>query len=159
RKTLSVVSQSIFLLNDTVERNLTFGLTRPVMESEVRRTAKLAACSQFIDDLPQGYQTLLGERGIRLSGGQQQRIAIARAILADPQVLILDEATSHLDSITEHAIQQAINSFRNDRTLIVIAHRMSTIRRADKIVVLDDGQVVEEGTHETLMRERGRYRD
>jgi ABC-type multidrug transport system fused ATPase/permease subunit len=159
RKRLSVVSQSIFLLNDTVERNLTFGLTRSVAESEVRRAAELAACSLFIEELPQGYQTVLGERGIRLSGGQQQRIAIARAILADPQVLILDEATSHLDSITEHAVQQAINSFRSGRTLIVIAHRMSTIRRADKIIVLDDGELVEEGTHETLMRSRGRYRE
>jgi ATP-binding cassette, subfamily B, bacterial MsbA len=159
RRRLSVVSQSIFLLNDTVERNLAFGLTRPVAESELRRAANLAACSEFVDDLPQGYQTLLGERGVRLSGGQQQRIAIARAILADPQVLILDEATSHLDSIAEHAVQQAIDSFRNGRTLIVIAHRMSTIRRADKIIVLDDGKVVEEGTHETLMRARGRYRD
>jgi subfamily B ATP-binding cassette protein MsbA len=159
RKALSVVSQSIFLLNDTVERNLTFGLTRPVTERELRRASDMAACSEFIDRLPHGYRTLLGERGVRLSGGQQQRLAIARAILADPQVLILDEATSHLDSITEHAVQQAMNSFRNGRTLIVIAHRMSTIRRADKIIVLDDGRLVEEGTHETLMRTRGRYRD
>jgi ATP-binding cassette, subfamily B, bacterial MsbA len=159
RKSLSVVSQSIFLLNDTVERNLTFGLIRPVDEWEVRRAADLAACSEFIGGLPQGYQTQLGERGARLSGGQQQRIAIARAILADPQVLILDEATSHLDSITERAIQQAMNSFRDGRTLVVIAHRMSTIRRADKIIVLDDGMVVEQGTHETLMRARGRYWD
>src|SRR5262249_47527363 len=116
RKHLSVVSQSIFLLNDTVERNLTFGLTRSVPESEVRRAAELGACSEFMEALAQGYHTLLGERGIRLSGGQQQRIAIARGILADPQVLILDEATSHLDSITEHAVQQAISSFRNGRT-------------------------------------------
>jgi ATP-binding cassette, subfamily B, bacterial MsbA len=159
RRSLSVVSQNIFLLNDTVERNLTFGLVRLVDEWEVRRAADLAACSEFIDKLPQGYQTLLGERGTRLSGGQQQRIAIARAILADPQVLILDEATSHLDSITERAIQKAMTSFRAGRTLVVIAHRMSTIRRADKIIVLDDGMVVEEGTHETLMRERGRYWD
>jgi ABC-type multidrug transport system fused ATPase/permease subunit len=159
RRRLSVVSQSIFLLNDTVERNLTFGLTRPIAEQEIRRAADLAACSEFIDDLPQGYQTLLGERGTRLSGGQQQRLAIARAILADPQVLILDEATSHLDSITEHAIQQAMNSFRDGRTLVVIAHRMSTIRRADKIIVLDGGVALEEETHEALMRARGRYWD
>jgi subfamily B ATP-binding cassette protein MsbA len=159
RKSLSVVSQSIFLVNDTVERNLTFGLTRPVAEWEIRRAAELAACAEFIATLPQGYQTVLGERGSRLSGGEQQRLAIARAILADPQVLILDEATSHLDSITEHAIQKSIDSFRNGRTLIVIAHRMSTIRRADKIVVLKDGVVLEEGSHEALMRARGQYRD
>jgi ABC-type multidrug transport system fused ATPase/permease subunit len=159
RRRISVVSQNIFLLNDTVERNLTFGLVRPVDELEVRRAAELAACSEFIDALPHGYQTLLGERGTRLSGGQQQRIAIARAILADPLVLILDEATSHLDSITERAIQKAMNSFRDGRTLIVIAHRMSTIRSADKIIVLADGMVLEQGTHETLMRARGQYWD
>jgi subfamily B ATP-binding cassette protein MsbA len=159
RRALGVVSQSIFLLNDTVERNLTFGLTQAVSEREIRRASDMAACSEFIDRLPHGYQTLLGERGMRLSGGQQQRLAIARAILADPQVLILDEATSHLDSITEHAVQQAMNSFRNGRTLVVIAHRMSTIRQADKIIVLDDGRLVEEGSHATLMRTRGRYRD
>jgi ABC-type multidrug transport system fused ATPase/permease subunit len=159
RRRISVVSQNIFLLNDTVERNLIFGLIRPIDECEVRRAAELAACSEFIESLPQGYQTLLGERGTRLSGGQQQRIAIARAILADPQVLILDEATSHLDSITERAIQKAMISFQDDRTLIVIAHRMSTIRRAERIIVLDDGMVIEQGTHETLMRARGRYWD
>jgi ATP-binding cassette, subfamily B, bacterial MsbA len=159
RKALSVVSQSIFLVNDTVEKNLTFGVARRVAEWEIRRAAELAACSEFIDALPQGYQTVLGERGSRLSGGEQQRLAIARAILADPQVLILDEATSHLDSITEHAIQKSIGSFRNGRTLIVIAHRMSTIRRADKIVVVKNGVVLEEGTHEALMRARGQYWD
>lgn len=142
-----------------MERNITFGLNRPVPAAEMRRAAELAACSEFIDSLPEGYQTLLGDRGARLSGGQQQRLAIARAILANPQLLILDEATSYLDSITEHAIQKAMTSFRNGRTLVVIAHRMSTIRRADKIIVLDDGVVLEEGTHDELIRARGRYRD
>src|SRR5262245_23798593 len=113
RRSLSVVSQSIFLVNDTVERNLTFGLRRSVAASEIHRAAELAACSQFIESLPHGYQTLLGERGSRLSGGEQQRVAIARAILADPEVLILDEATSHLDSVTERAIQKSIDSFRH----------------------------------------------
>jgi ABC-type multidrug transport system fused ATPase/permease subunit len=157
RRSLSVVSQSVFLINDTVERNLTFGLMREVAPSEVRRAAELAACSEFIEALPDGYQTLLGERGSRLSGGEQQRLAIARAILTNPQVLILDEATSHLDSITEQAIQKSIDSFRSGRTLIVIAHRMSTIRRADKIIVLKDGIAIEEGTHETLIATGGYY--
>ncbi len=157
RRSLSVVSQSIFLVNDTVERNLTFGLTRPVSAAEIRRAAELAACAEFIECLPHGYQTLLGERGSRLSGGEQQRVAIARAILANPEVLILDEATSHLDSTTERAIQKSIDSFGHGRTLIVIAHRMSTIRRADQIIVVKDGMAIEEGTHEALMRARGQY--
>jgi ABC-type multidrug transport system fused ATPase/permease subunit len=159
RRAIGVVSQNIFLLNDTIERNLTFGLDRQVTDAELHRATELAACSEFIREFPEGYQTLLGERGTRLSGGQQQRLALARAILSDPQVLILDEATSHLDSITERAIQRAVDLFRDGRTLVVIAHRMSTIRRADKIVVMNDGLVIEEGVHGTLMQSRGRYWD
>ncbi len=157
RRTISVVSQSVFLLNDTIERNLTFGLNRPVSESEIRAAADLAACSEFIDQMPDGYRTMLGERGTRLSGGQQQRLAIARAILVDPQLLILDEATSHLDSITEHAIQRAMSTFGRTRTLVVIAHRLATIKRADNIIVMDSGRVVEQGRHDELIRNRGRY--
>jgi ABC-type multidrug transport system fused ATPase/permease subunit len=156
RRNLSVVSQSIFLINDTVERNLTYGLNRTASEEELRRAAEFAACD-FIDELPEGFQTLLGERGTRLSGGQQQRLAIARAILVNPQLMILDEATSSLDSITEHSVQRAMSEFGKGRTMVVIAHRLATIKRADNIIVLDEGRVIEQGRHSELIEARGRY--
>ena len=157
RRALSVVSQNIFLVNDTVECNLTYILSRPATEPEVRRAAETAACASFIEALPNGYQTHLGERGSRLSGGQQQRLAIARAILVNPQLMIMDEATSSLDSITEHAVQRAIARFGRSRTMVVIAHRFATIKRADNIIVVDEGRVVEQGRHEALLARRGRY--
>jgi subfamily B ATP-binding cassette protein MsbA len=157
RRALSVVSQSIFLINDTVEYNLTYSLNRPATDAEVRRAAETAACARLIENLPNGYQTHLGERGTRLSGGQQQRLAIARAILVNPQLMIMDEATSSLDSITEHAVQTAMATFGRGRTMVVIAHRLATIKRADNIIVMDEGRIIEQGRHDALLAQRGRY--
>lgn len=156
RRQLAVVSQDIFIFNETVRANLRFA--RPTAtDAELVEAAQLAQAHAFIMALPQQYDTLLGDRGVRLSGGQQQRLAIARAILAAPQLLIFDEATSALDSETEQALQQAIEDYGRTRTLLVIAHRLSTIRRADNIIVLEAGRVVEQGSHETLMAAHGPY--
>jgi subfamily B ATP-binding cassette protein MsbA len=157
RRALSVVSQNIFLVNDTIEHNLVYSLSRPASQSEIRHAAETASCASFIGELPDGYQTLIGERGTRLSGGQQQRLAIARAILVNPQLMIMDEATSSLDSITEHAVQTAMSTFGRNRTMVVIAHRLATIKRADNIIVMDDGRVIEQGRHDELLAKRGRY--
>ncbi|MBF0249342.1 MAG: ABC transporter ATP-binding protein [Alphaproteobacteria bacterium] len=157
RKKIGIVSQDIFIFNDTVANNIRFAREDATMD-EIRAAAKLAVASEFIDNLPDGYNTMLGERGARLSGGQRQRIAIARAVLADPDLLVLDEATSHLDSVTEQAIQQAMGSLRKDKTILVIAHRLSTIRSADQIAVMRDGTVVEQGTHDELVEQNGTYK-
>lgn len=156
RRRLAVVAQDTFIFNDTVANNLRFG-RGDVSPERLREAARLAAADSFIEKLPDGYDTLLGDRGVRLSGGQQQRIAIARAILADPELLVLDEATSSLDTFTERAIQEAVDHLAKDRTLLVIAHRLSTIRRADKVIVLKDGVVAETGRHEELLKKRGIY--
>jgi subfamily B ATP-binding cassette protein MsbA len=156
RRRISVVSQDIVILNDSVANNIGFGRDDVSFE-RVREAARLAAAADFIEALPQGYDTMLGDRGVRLSGGQQQRIAIARAIITDPELLILDEATSHLDSVTERAIQRAVERLSRDRTILVIAHRLSTIRRADNIVVLSQGRIVEQGRHAQLLAARGEY--
>lgn len=156
RAQIAVVSQDIFIFHESVRANLKFARATATDE-EIVQAAQLAQAHDFILALPQGYDTLLGDRGVRLSGGQQQRIAIARAILADPQLLIFDEATSALDSETEQILQAAITQYGQGRTLLVIAHRLSTIRRADNIIVLDGGQVIEQGTHEALMMTRGHY--
>jgi ATP-binding cassette, subfamily B, bacterial MsbA len=156
RKRLAAVTQEIIIFNDTVARNIAFG-REDVSDERIRDAARLAAADEFISELPQGYDTLLGDRGVRLSGGQQQRVAIARAILADPDLLILDEATSHLDSVTERAIQSAVEKMSKDRTVLIIAHRLSTVRKADKVVVLDEGCIVEEGRHADLIARRGAY--
>ncbi len=158
RRRISVVSQDIFIFNDTVTKNLSFAV-EGVTDEDIRRAAKLAAADEFISAMPEGYDTVLGDRGVRLSGGQQQRIAIARAILRNPKILIFDEATSHLDTFTERAIQDAVEVMRKGRTILVIAHRLSTIRRADKVIVLKAGKVVEQGTHDALMSARGAYWD
>ena len=156
RRRLAVVAQDTFIFNTTVRANIAFGRGDVSIE-HIREAARLAAAHDFIEALPQGYDTVLGDRGVRLSGGQQQRIAIARAILADPDLLILDEATSNLDTINERAIQNAISALSGNRTLLVIAHRLSTIRRADKVVVMDAGRIVEQGRHQELLARRGAY--
>ncbi len=156
RKHVSIVSQDLFVFNDTIRNNLVFGLDG-IDDEQIRKALDLASAQEFVDELEDGLETVIGERGVRLSGGQRQRLAIARAVLADPDLLILDEATSQLDSLTEKAIQAAIDAMRSDRTLLVIAHRLSTIQDADRIVVLDDGHVVETGRHEDLMGKTGIY--
>jgi ABC-type multidrug transport system fused ATPase/permease subunit len=157
REQISVVRQEVFLFHDTVRANILFG--RPdASEEEILEAARIANAHEFIThDLPDGYDTVIGERGVKLSGGQRQRIAIARAILKDAPILILDEATSSVDAETEALIQQALERLMVGRTTIVIAHRLSTIRNADIIVVLEGSRIVEKGTHEELMHRGGLY--
>jgi subfamily B ATP-binding cassette protein MsbA len=157
RSLLGVVSQDTVLLNDTVHANIAYG-SPGATRAQVEAAAEAANAAGFIAQLPQGYDTVLGERGTRLSGGQRQRVAIARALLRDPPILILDEATSALDTESERLVQQAIDRLMRERTVLVIAHRLATVRDADEIVVLDAGRVVQRGTHEELFRARGLYR-
>jgi subfamily B ATP-binding cassette protein MsbA len=157
REQIGVVSQDVILFNDTVRNNIVFG--RPgAAEDEIISAAKAAYAHDFIKELPQGYETVIGEKGVRLSGGQRQRISIARALLKNPPILILDEATSSLDTESEIMVQRALEKLMENRTTIVIAHRLSTIRRATRILVLDKGRIVESGTHEELFRTGGIYR-
>jgi subfamily B ATP-binding cassette protein MsbA len=158
RAQLGVVLQENFLFDGTVADNIRFA--RPdATRAEIEEVAKIAHADEFVRAFPEGYDTIVGERGIKLSGGQRQRIAIARAILADPRILILDEATSSLDSESEALIQEGLRRLREGRTSFVIAHRLSTIRSADQILVLEHGEIVERGTHAELMARRGRYRE
>ncbi len=157
RALMGIVSQETVLLNDTVSANIAYGRTDFTLE-QVRAAARAANADDFIAKLPEGYATLLGERGTRLSGGQRQRIAIARALLRDPPILILDEATSALDTESERLVQEAIDRLMAHRTVLVIAHRLATVRHADSIVVLSEGRVVERGTHDTLHAAGGLYR-
>ncbi|MEK6704146.1 MAG: ABC transporter ATP-binding protein [Planctomycetota bacterium] len=156
RGLLGIVEQDVFLFDGTVAENIAYGRRSATIE-EVKRAAGLANAAGFIEAMERGYETVIGERGVRLSGGQRQRIAIARAILADPVVLILDEATSNLDSESEALIQRSLGGLMKGRTCFVIAHRLSTIRNADVIVVLEKGEIVETGTHTTLIESGGRY--
>ncbi len=158
RRHVGVVLQDNFLFDDTVAYNIRYARPRARRE-EVVRAAKLAHCHDFISAFPDGYDTVIGERGVKVSGGQRQRLAIARAILAGPRILVLDEATSSLDSESEAQIQEGLNALRSGRTTFVIAHRLSTIRSADQILVIEDGRVVERGSHEGLMAAAGRYRE
>ena len=153
---IGFVSQDTFILNDTVENNITFHLDGYSRE-EVTKAAKYADAHGFITELPDGYDTLVGDKGMRLSGGQAQRIAVARAMIRQPEILIFDEATNNLDNISEGLVQKAIDEISKDHTVIIIAHRLSTIVNADKIVVLENVRVVEEGTHKQLMENRGAY--
>jgi ATP-binding cassette subfamily B protein len=156
RRQIGIVPQETFLFSDTVRNNIAFGRPDATLE-EVIAAAKAAQADEFISKLPKTYETRVGERGIGLSGGQRQRIAIARALLMDPRILILDEATSSVDAETEHALQRALSELMRNRTSVVIAQRLSTVKNADKVVVLKDGVVVEEGTHDELLKLGGEY--
>jgi ABC-type multidrug transport system fused ATPase/permease subunit len=157
RTHLGVVLQDNFLFDGTIAENIAYGRPHATRE-EIMSVSRIAHCDEFIEGFEKGYDTLVGERGIRLSGGQRQRVAIARAILANPKILILDEATSSLDSESEALIQDGLKALRRGRTTFVIAHRLSTIRSADQIIVLEAGEIVERGTHEELLKNVGRYR-
>jgi subfamily B ATP-binding cassette protein MsbA len=157
REFLGVVMQDNFLFDGTIRENIAFA--KPdATDAEIRNASRIAHCDEFIERFDDRYDTIVGERGVKLSGGQRQRVGIARAIVADPRVLILDEATSSLDSEAEALIQDGLRVLRRGRTTFVIAHRLSTIRSADQILVLDDGEIVERGTHAQLMERHGLYR-
>jgi ATP-binding cassette subfamily B protein/subfamily B ATP-binding cassette protein MsbA len=158
RSLLALVQQEVFLFDGSVRENIAYG-GRDVTDAEIEDAARRANAHEFIARLPDGYETIIGERGVKLSGGQRQRLAIARAILASPQILILDEATSNLDTESEQLIQAAMADLLAGRTTFVIAHRLSTVRRADLILLLADGRIVERGTHDELMAARGVYHD
>jgi subfamily B ATP-binding cassette protein MsbA len=155
RRKLAVVSQDTFIFNTSVRNNIAYAI-EGADEAAIYEAARLANALEFILEMPQGFDTELGDRGIRLSGGQRQRIAIARALLRNPDILILDEATSALDSVSERLIQESLEKLAVGRTVIAIAHRLSTIIRADKVVVLEQGRVVEQGGYQELLLQRGK---
>ncbi|HLY70143.1 MAG TPA: ATP-binding cassette domain-containing protein, partial [Puia sp.] len=157
RSLMSMVSQEAILFNDTVSNNISFGMDN-VSQEDIVRAATIANAHAFILELEDGYDTIIGDRGARLSGGQKQRITIARAVLKNPPILILDEATSSLDTESERIVQDAINNMMQNRTSIVIAHRLSTVRHADEIIVLQKGKIIERGTHENLIVQNGFYK-
>lgn len=157
RDLIGIVSQETVLFNGTVRENIAYGKPEAAFE-EIRQAAQAAYANHFIEELPQGYETPLGERGLKLSGGQRQRLAIARALLKDPPILILDEATSHLDTESEREVQNALSNLMQGRTVFVIAHRLSTVQQADKIVVLTDGRIIQQGTNDSLIQEGGAYK-
>jgi len=156
RRQIALVTQQTILFNDTVRSNIGYG-SQDCTEEDIRRAADAAFALKFIEDLPKGFDTVIGESGARLSGGQRQRISIARAILKDAPVLVLDEATSALDTESERKVQKALENLMKNRTTIVIAHRLSTIKNEDRIIVMQNGRLVEEGTHDQLLRDGGVY--
>ncbi|HYU30948.1 MAG TPA: ATP-binding cassette domain-containing protein, partial [Thermoanaerobaculia bacterium] len=158
RRNIALVSQEVYLFHGTIRENIAYVNDGAPME-EIVRAAKLAQLHDFVASLPEGYDTPVGERGIQLSGGQRQRLSIARALVKDAPILILDEATSAVDTETERAIQQALRILTAGRTALIIAHRLSTIRHADRILVVRDGRVVEEGNHDDLLAHGGTYAD
>ena len=156
RSHIGIVTQETILFHDSIMKNIAYG--RPDASFwDVQEAAKAAYAKEFIQNTPQGFNTMIGERGIKLSGGQRQRLAIARAILKNPPVLILDEATSALDTESEHLVQKALNELMGHRTTLVIAHRLSTVRKADRILVVDKGRIVEQGKHSVLLNKHGLY--
>ena len=157
RGMMGIVTQDSILFNDTVRNNIAFGKPDASIE-EVMEAAKLANAHEFIGQMDHGYDSVIGEGGNKLSGGQKQRMSIARAILKNPPFLILDEATSALDSESEKLVQEAIYKLMKDRTVLVIAHRLSTIQRADQILVIDQGSIVQRGTHDELVSQAGLYK-
>ena len=156
RSKIAVVSQNTFIFNTSVWNNIAYG-TPTATEAEIKESARLANALEFILEMPEGFDTQLGDRGVRLSGGQRQRIAIARALLKNPEILILDEATSALDSVSERLIQESLEKLSVGRTVIAIAHRLSTIAKADKVVVLEQGKIVEQGAYQELLQQRGKF--
>ena len=156
-RNISMVFQKVYLFHDTIENNIRFGNPNATQE-EIIEAAKKARCHDFIMALPDGYETVIGEGGSTLSGGEKQRISIARAILKNANIVILDEATASIDPENEHLIQQAISELTIGKTVIVIAHRLATIEHADQILVVDKGQVVQKGTHQQLVQQEGLYR-
>jgi len=157
RSMMGIVTQETFLFDDSIKANIAYGVNN-LSDKEIEEAAKAANAHDFIAKLADGYDTIIGERGVSLSGGQKQRIAIARAIVKNPPILILDEATSSLDSESEKHVQSAIENLMNHRTVFVIAHRLSTVHNASKILVLDKGKIVQEGKHEELVNTDGLYK-
>jgi subfamily B ATP-binding cassette protein MsbA len=157
RANIALVSQEVVLFNDTVAANIAYGAMAGASRDQIIKAAKSAYAMEFIEQMPQGLDTIIGERGVKLSGGQRQRLAIARALLKDAPILIFDEATAALDNNSEYQVQQSLEQLKQGRTTLIIAHRLSTIVNADRIIVMENGRIVEIGTHSQLITNNGIY--